>query len=158
MTVRHERLNRSDGEVQSSPLPTPLLQLGRIPVASRSSRSGRERHRLAFDRDSVAFGEPADGLRRNGVLEIGDCTATGTAEVGVRARRRLVHRRGPAGDVDLQYRAELVQPDQPAVHRGEADPGPQRAGAHPDLLGGHVAAGSGFLDDVEDGPVVRRES
>ena len=106
----------------------------------------------------MAFGEPPDDLRRNGVFEIGDRAATGTAEVGVRARRRLVHRRSLAGDVDLHHRAELVQPDQPSVHRGEADPGLQRAGAHPDLLGGHVAAGSGFLDDVEDGPVVRRES
>ena len=105
----------------------------------------------------MAFGEPADGLRRNGVFEIGDRAATGTVEVGVRASRRLVHRRGLAGDVDLHHRAELVQPSQPAVHRGEADPGLQRAGAQPDLLGGQVAAGSGFLDDVEDGSIVRRE-
>jgi len=94
----------------------------------------------------------------NGVFEIGDRAATGTAEVGMRARRRLVHRRVRAGDVDLHHAPEFVQPGQPGWYRGEKRIRAARAGAPPDLLGGQVAAGSGFLTTAEDGPVVRRES
>lgn len=134
------------------------IALGRIPPQLAAVRAAAgERYRFAFDRDAVAFGEPANGLRRNGVLEIGDRAATGTAEVRVRAGGRLIYRRRLARHVDLHHRIELVQPNQAAMHRGKANLGLQRAGAHPDFLGGQVAAGSGFLDDVEDGPVVRRE-
>jgi hypothetical protein len=90
------------------------------------------------------------GKRRGiaGVIDVGHAAAGRAAEVRVRARRGLVHRGPFARDIQFEDQAELVEPGQAAVDRGEADPRPPLAGAMENVDGRGMAARAVFGDDV----------
>jgi len=102
----------------------------------------------------VARFERGERGRIAGVVDVGHVAAAGTAEVGVRARRRFVHRGPLARDIQFQDQAEFVQPGQSAVDRGETDARAPLAGALINVDRRSVATGAVCFDDVQHQAVI----